>query len=107
MKKVFFLLSVVMIIACMSLPVFAGSFSVTYTQINTEYHNTHLEDQGEMGLYTLGYLRFKLGLAKGYDDPIGEVTYVVNSDDWAYRTKYTGWVDNSYGCDNVVITPIN
>lgn len=104
-RKEIYLLSTVLVISCMSLPVIAGAISPHYANVITAYHNTHLENQGVMYLYSTGYCRFKIGISKGSGTVRGEVTRTVDSNEWIYSAQYSGWVDRSYNCDTVVLTP--
>ena len=99
-KKLVLLFSAAIVIGCMSLPAMAGIYAPDYTKLNTAYHNTHLENQGEMGLITNGSCKFKLAIAKGKNGtPRGEVPHTINSTKPKYSVKYTGWVDQSYKCN--------
>lgn len=103
MKKIALLFSVIVVIVCMSLPVAAAAYKFKYTKVNTAYHNSTLENRGEMGIETLGRVRFKLSIANSSNEiSRGTVTHTVNSSSWKYHVKYSGWVDRSYHCNVVV-----
>ena len=100
-RTLFLILSVVVVIACMAMPVVASTFQVTGTSMKTQYHNSVLCDQGTLYCKSSGYIRIKVFISHGGGTPHGGKNWTFNDTSTQNHSPYSGWADHDYNCDTV------
>jgi uncharacterized protein YxeA len=105
-KTIILIISVVVIIACMSLPVAASGINVTSRTIHTQYNGGSLCDKGTVKCVTSGYVKFKVSLTHNNGTRRGTTTHLYTHTEPKNHTVSSGWVDHSYNSNYVAVDVI-
>lgn len=106
MKRLMSVLFFMIVVGCISLPVFAGSISDVSTRISTEYQGSSMVDQGILSFYNIGSMSnptcVSVSLVGNSNTVRGtKTTYFYYS---GYSQAKSYYVDHSYNNRSVSYT---